>query len=144
VLRLERKSAEIFTTLCIATIDPALDRVRMHVVGHPPPLLIRDGVIEVVPGTPSGPPLGIFQNVEWSELDVPLGGDWSILLYTDGLIEATVGGGPDLLGTEGLLNLVREQGGVHLDRLIERVIELNRDALSDDLATVLISRSEKR
>ncbi|WP_371783044.1 PP2C family protein-serine/threonine phosphatase [Streptosporangium subroseum] len=144
LLRLERKSAEIFTTLCIATIDPALDRVRMHVVGHPPPLLIRDGVIEVVPGTPSGPPLGIFQNVEWSELDVPLGGDWSILLYTDGLIEATVGGGPDLLGTEGLLNLVREQGGVHLDRLIEKVIELNRDALSDDLATVLISRSEKR
>jgi serine phosphatase RsbU (regulator of sigma subunit) len=144
LLRLERKSAEIFTTLCIATIDPALDRVRMHVVGHPPPLLIRDGVIEVVPGTPSGPPLGIFQNVEWSELDVPLGGDWSILLYTDGLIEATVGGGPDLLGTEGLLNLVREQGGIQLDRLIERVIELNRDALSDDLATVLISRNGKR
>jgi serine phosphatase RsbU (regulator of sigma subunit) len=143
VLRLERKSAEIFTTLCIATIDPTLDRVLMHVVGHPPPLLIRAGVIEVVPGTPSGPPLGIFQNVEWSELEVPLGDDWSILLYTDGLIEATVGGGPDLLGTEGLLNLVREQGGVHLDRLIERVIELNRDALSDDLATVLISRSEK-
>ncbi|AWS46732.1 PP2C family protein-serine/threonine phosphatase [Streptosporangium sp. 'caverna'] len=144
LLRLERKSAEIFTTLCIATIDPALDRVRMHVVGHPPPLLIRDGVIEVVPGTPSGPPLGIFQNVEWSELDVPLGGDWSILLYTDGLIEATVGGGPDLLGTEGLLNLVHEQGGIHLDRLIEKVIELNRDALSDDLATVLISRNGKR
>ncbi|SNT56368.1 Serine phosphatase RsbU, regulator of sigma subunit [Streptosporangium subroseum] len=144
VLRLERKSAEIFTTLCIATIDPALDHVRMHVVGHPPPLLIRDGVIEVVPGTPSGPPLGIFQNVEWSELDVPLGGDWSILLYTDGLIEATVGGGPDLLGTEGLLNLVHEQGGIHLDRLIEKVIELNRDALSDDLATVLISRNGKR
>ncbi|MDP9849038.1 PP2C family protein-serine/threonine phosphatase [Streptosporangium lutulentum] len=144
VLRLERKSAEIFTTLCIATIDPALDHVRMHVVGHPPPLLIRDGVIEVVPGTPSGPPLGIFQDVEWLELEVPLGGEWSILLYTDGLIEATVGGGPDLLGTEGLLNLVREQGGIQLDRLIERVIELNRDALSDDLATVLISRSERR
>ena len=91
----------------------------MHVVGHPPPLLIRDGVIEVVAGTPSGPPLGIFQDVEWSELDVPLGDDWSMLLYTDGLIEATVGGGPDLLGTEGLLNLVREQGGIHLDRLID-------------------------
>ncbi|MFI6508556.1 PP2C family protein-serine/threonine phosphatase [Streptosporangium sp. NPDC050855] len=144
VLRLERKSAEIFTTLCIVTIDPALDHARMHVVGHPPPLLIRDGEIGVVPGTPSGPPLGIFQGIEWSAIDVPLGQDWSLLLYTDGLIEATVGGGPDLLGTEGLLRLVQEEGGIELDRLIQRVIELNRDALSDDLATVLISRSTRR
>lgn len=144
VLRLERKSAEIFTTLCIVAIDPTLSHARMHVVGHPPPLLIRDGVIGVVPGTPSGPPLGIFQDVRWSQIDVPLGDDWSLLLYTDGLIEATVGGGPDLLGTEGLLRLVEEHGGIELDRLIERVIELNRDALSDDLATVLISRNGKR
>ncbi|MER6829871.1 SpoIIE family protein phosphatase [Streptosporangium sp. NPDC000563] len=143
VLRLERKSAEIFTTLCIVTIDPTLSTARMHVVGHPPPLLIRDGEIGVVPGTPSGPPLGIFQGIEWSEIDVELGDDWSLLLYTDGLIEATVGGGPDLLGTEGLLRLVQEQGGIELDRLIERVVELNRDALSDDLATVLISRNGK-
>ncbi|MBB2913471.1 serine phosphatase RsbU (regulator of sigma subunit) [Streptosporangium becharense] len=143
VLRLERKSAEIFTTLCIATIDPALDVARMHVVGHPPPLLIRDGELGVVPGTPSGPPLGIFKGVEWSEIEVPLGDDWSLLLYTDGLIEATVGGGPDLLGTEGLLRIIQEQGGINLDRLIERVTELNRDALSDDLATVLISRRER-
>ncbi|MEV4095181.1 PP2C family protein-serine/threonine phosphatase [Streptosporangium saharense] len=142
VLRLERKSAEIFTTLCIATIDPTLSRARMHVVGHPPPLLIRDGAIGVVPGTPSGPPLGIFKDVVWSEIEVTLGDDWSLLFYTDGLIEATVGGGPDLLGTEGLLALVHEHGGIHLDRLIDRVIELNGDSLSDDLATVLISRDD--
>ncbi|MFC4058334.1 PP2C family protein-serine/threonine phosphatase [Planomonospora corallina] len=139
VLRLERKSAEIFTTLCTMTVDPSLSHARLHVVGHPPPVLIRDGAVEVVPGTPSGPPLGIFPDVDWTPIDVPLGRRWSVLLYTDGLIEATVGGGPDLLGTEGLLRLVGEQGGVHLDRLIERVIELNEEALNDDLATVLIS-----
>ncbi|GIH91466.1 PP2C family protein-serine/threonine phosphatase [Planobispora siamensis] len=143
VLRVERKSGEIFTTLCTMTVDPGLQSARMHVVGHPPPLLIRDGVIDVVPGTPSGPPLGIFPNIDWTPIDVPLGDRWSVLLYTDGLIEATVGGGPDLLGTEGLQRLVREQGGVNLDRLIERVVELNGDSLSDDLATVLISRGSR-
>ncbi|GIH98964.1 PP2C family protein-serine/threonine phosphatase [Planobispora takensis] len=143
VLRVERKSGEIFTTLCTMTVDPGLRSARMHVVGHPPPLLIRDGVIDVVPGTPSGPPLGIFPNIDWTPIDVPLGDRWSVLLYTDGLIEATVGGGPDLLGTEGLQRLVREQGGVNLDRLIERVVELNGDSLSDDLATVLISRGSR-
>ncbi|GGS65635.1 hypothetical protein GCM10010156_25710 [Planobispora rosea] len=144
VLRVERKSSEIFTTLCTMTVEPGLRHARMHVVGHPPPLLIRDGAIEVTPGTPSGPPLGIFQGVEWSPIDVPLGDEWSVLLYTDGLIEATVGGGPDLLGTEGLERLVREQGGIHLDRLIERVIELNEDPLNDDLAAVHISRNGRR
>ncbi|GHE29387.1 hypothetical protein GCM10017673_34900 [Streptosporangium violaceochromogenes] len=143
VLRLERKSSEIFTTLCVATIDATLGHARMHVVGHPPPLLIRDGESGVVPGTPSGPPLGIFRDVTWSEIAVSLGDDWSLLFYTDGLIEATVGGGPDLLGTEGLLALVREHGGVHLDRLIDRVIELNGDSLSDDLAVVHLSRVKR-
>ncbi|WP_449061385.1 PP2C family protein-serine/threonine phosphatase [Planomonospora algeriensis] len=143
VLRLERKSAEIFTTLCTMTVSPSLDRARLHVVGHPPPVLIRDGVVEVTPGTPSGPPLGIFPDVDWTPIDVPLGTEWSVLLYTDGLIEATVGGGPDLLGTEGLLRLIADQGGIHLDRLIERVIELNEEALTDDLATVLIAKDPR-
>ncbi|MBG0833486.1 SpoIIE family protein phosphatase [Planomonospora sp. ID67723] len=144
VLRLERKSAEIFTTLCTMAVDPRLHRAQMHVVGHPPPLLLRNGVVEVVPGTPSGPPLGIFQDVDWTPIDVPLGEEWSVLLYTDGLIEATVGGGPDLLGTEGLQRLVREHGEINLDWLIERVIELNEDPLNDDLAAVLISRGASR
>ncbi|GIH77358.1 PP2C family protein-serine/threonine phosphatase [Planobispora longispora] len=144
VLRVERKSSEIFTTLCTMTVEPGLRNARMHVVGHPPPLLIRDGAVEVTQGTPSGPPLGIFQGVEWSPIDVPLGDEWSVLLYTDGLIEATIGGGPDLLGTEGLERLVREQGGIDLDRLIERVIELNEDPLNDDLAAVHISRGGGR
>ncbi|MEU7896621.1 SpoIIE family protein phosphatase [Nonomuraea sp. NPDC049152] len=140
VLRHERKSPEIFTTLCTATIEPGLRHARMHLVGHPPPVLIRGGELDVVRGGPSGPPLGIFPEMEWKAIDVPLGDEWSLLLYTDGLIEATVGGGPDLLGTEGLLSIIDEQGGIDLDRLIERVTELNSEALGDDLAAVLVTR----
>ncbi|WP_245647074.1 PP2C family protein-serine/threonine phosphatase [Microtetraspora niveoalba] len=140
VLRLERKLPEIFTTLCLATVAPDLRRARLHVAGHPPPLLLRGGEIEVVPGTPSGPPLGIFPEQEWTAIDVDLGDAWSMLLYTDGLIEATVGGGPDLLGTEGLIRIIDEHGGIDLDRIVGRVIELNQDTLSDDLAAVLLTR----
>ncbi|GII53022.1 hypothetical protein Pth03_14110 [Planotetraspora thailandica] len=136
LLRNERKSPEIFTTLCTATIDPGLSRARLHVVGHPSPLVIRDGSVDVVTEMPSGPPLGIFDDVEWAPIDLELGDDWSLLLYTDGLIEAAVGAEHDLLGTEGLADLVREQGGVDLDRIIAEV----GDALSDDVAAVLVSR----
>ena len=143
VLRNERKSPEIFTTMCTMTIDPDLRRASLHVVGHPPPLFLRDGLhgaLDVVPGAPSGPPLGIFTDVTWSTIELDLGDDWSMLLYTDGLIEATVAGGPDLLGTEGLIHLIREQGEIDLDRIITAVQAMHRDALSDDLAAVLVGR----
>lgn len=133
LLRVERKAPEIFTTLCTATFSPGLRQVRMQVVGHPPPVVVRDGVVEAVQGAPSGPPLGIFTDAEWSTIDLQLGDDWSLLFYTDGLIEATVDGAE--LGTEGLVDLVREHGSIELDRLIGHV-----DALSDDLAAVLVRR----
>ncbi|GII85952.1 hypothetical protein Ssi03_39420 [Sphaerisporangium siamense] len=144
VLRNERKSPEIFTTLCTVTIEPGLRHADLHVVGHPPPLFLRgdihQGILDVVPDAPSGPPLGIFRDIEWATIRLPLGDDWALLLYTDGLIEATVGGGPDLLGTEGLMSLIREQGEIDLDRLITAVQDMHRDELSDDLAAVLIGR----
>ncbi|MBP2707096.1 fused response regulator/phosphatase [Microbispora sp. RL4-1S] len=136
VLRHERKSPEIFTTLCIATIAPDLAGARMHVVGHPPPLLLRDGGIDVVTDMPSGPPLGIFPDVEWTPLDLDLGESWSLLLYTDGLIEATVGDSRDLLGTDGLLQLIRDHARIDLDRIISSL----GDAVHDDVAAVLVSR----
>ncbi|MFI9845642.1 SpoIIE family protein phosphatase [Nonomuraea sp. NPDC051941] len=138
VLRAERNTPEIFTTLCMATISPDLRHARMRVVGHPPPVLVRDGAVQVVDGAPSGPPLGIFSDAEWSVIDVPLGDEWSMMLYTDGLIEAVVGEGQELLGVEGLLDLVREHGAIDLDRLIKHV-----GTLSDDLAVVLVRRRRR-
>jgi serine phosphatase RsbU (regulator of sigma subunit) len=135
LLRAERKAPEIFTTLCMATIAPDLSRAKMRVVGHPPPLLVRAGAVGLLDGTPSGPPLGIFPDAEWNVIDVTLGDDWSMLIYTDGLIEAVVGDGNELLGIDGLLALVRAHGTVDVDRLITHV-----GTLSDDLAMVLVRR----
>ncbi|MEO3872613.1 fused response regulator/phosphatase [Nonomuraea sp. B12E4] len=135
LLRAERQAPEIFTTLCMATLTPDLCHARMRVVGHPPPVLVRGGVVEVVDGAPSGPPLGIFPDAEWRVIDVPLGEEWSMMLYTDGLIEAAVGDSDRLLGVDGLLDLVREHGTIDLDRLIARA-----GTLSDDLAVVLVRR----
>lgn len=138
LLRHERKSPEIFTTMCTAAIAPDLTTARLHVIGHPPPLLLRDGELGVVTETPSGPPLGIFPGIEWTSIDVTLGDRWSLLLYTDGLIEATVGENRDLLGTEGLANLIRAADGIDLDRIIASL----DGAMHDDVAAVLVSRGD--
>ncbi|MEV0149506.1 MULTISPECIES: fused response regulator/phosphatase [unclassified Nonomuraea] len=135
LLRAERKAPEIFTTLCMATITPDLRHARMRVVGHPPPLLVRDGAVDVVDGTPSGPPLGIFTDAEWKVIDVPLGEEWAIMMYTDGLIEAAAGEDGLPLGVEGLVELVREHGSIDLDRLVRHV-----GTPDDDLAMVLLRK----
>ncbi|GGT17614.1 PP2C family protein-serine/threonine phosphatase [Nonomuraea spiralis] len=135
LLRAERKAPEIFTTLCTATLTPDLRHARLRVVGHPPPVLVRDGVPTVVADAPSGPPLGIFADAEWTVIDVPLGEEWSMMFYTDGLIEAAVGEQKGQLGVDGLVGLVREHGVIDLDRLIRHA-----GRLSDDLAVVLVSR----
>ncbi|WP_063813877.1 PP2C family protein-serine/threonine phosphatase [Herbidospora daliensis] len=140
VLRLERGSPEIFTTLVTATISPGLDSARLYVVGHPPPVVILGDDVDVVTEIPSGPPIGIFPEMNWTPVDITLDAPWTLLFFTDGLIEATVGDGRDLLGTEGLIRLVREQGGVFLDQLIEQVKTMHADALTDDLAAVALSR----
>ena len=135
LLRAERKAPEIFTTLCMTTIAPDLGSAQMRVVGHPPPVLVRDGHVQLVESAPSGPPLGIFPDAQWRVLDVPLGERWSMMLYTDGLIEAAVGG--EMLGVDGLVDLVRLHGTIDIDRLIGDVGTLN-----DDLAAVVVGRGE--
>ena len=84
-----------------------------------------------------------------------LDGSWSVLLYTDGLIEGRIGKGSERLGSEGLMELIRSAlraapegngeaaGGTPadarlLDRVIEHVRELNGGDLDDDLAILAL------
>jgi serine phosphatase RsbU (regulator of sigma subunit) len=127
--------------------------------GHLPPLLVaRDGVVELQ--TPTSPPLGLGSVREWPGTQVRLDGSWSVLLYTDGLIEGRIGQGSERLGSEGLMDLIRDAlrssptgaahggsapvGGSLLDQVIEQVRELNGGDLDDDLAILALGYSPGR
>ena len=192
VLGHERRSEEIFTTLCMVTIAPSQRTARMHLAGHPPPLLFRENLpprdaesangpagaggasgaggpagagglggpggsdgsaaergFEVValPDYAHGPALGLMPDgAEWPTTEIDLGESWSLMLYTDGLVEGRVGEGPERLGTEGLVRLARQSraagatGRALIDSLVTRVEDLNGGALTDDVAVLLLSR----
>ncbi|WP_018655743.1 PP2C family protein-serine/threonine phosphatase [Actinomadura flavalba] len=154
VLGHERRSEEIFTTLCMVTIAPSRRTARLHSAGHPAPLLFRedgDGAhVSALPDYAHGPALGLLPGAEWPATEVELGGAWSLMLYTDGLIEGRVGDGAERLGTEGLVGLAeiarrRGSGGRALiDALVAEVEELNGDALADDLAVLLLTHKPGR
>ncbi|MBO2454593.1 SpoIIE family protein phosphatase [Actinomadura barringtoniae] len=152
VLGHERRSEEIFTTLCMITIAPSGRTARMHLAGHPAPLLFRgdgEGGREVMalPEYAHGPALGLVPGAEWPTTEIDLGESWALMLYTDGLIEGRIGEGSARLGTDGLVRLARKarergaSGRALIDALVTDVEELNGGALTDDLAVLLLSRS---
>jgi serine phosphatase RsbU (regulator of sigma subunit) len=117
--------------------------------GHLPPLLLSGGRVAELPVPPAAP-LGLSEAPDWPGTPVRLDGSWSVLLYTDGLIEGRIGKGSERLGSEGLMDLIGDalgrDSGQPDDELVEEVIgrvrELNGGDLDDDLAVLVLSLPE--
>ncbi|MET8407618.1 SpoIIE family protein phosphatase [Streptomyces sp. NPDC005195] len=147
VLEHERESDEIFATLCTVDIAPDGRRAGLCLAGHPSPLIARPGrPAELLPYENGGPALGLLPGARWPRQQVELGGEWSLMLYTDGLIEGRIGEGNQRLGQDGMVNMVRRQlaegleGEQLLRAAVSEVRELNGGELTDDVAVLLLDR----
>jgi serine phosphatase RsbU (regulator of sigma subunit) len=143
----ERQDDTMFATMCMVSVHPDRTSGWVRMAGHLPPLLLsRDGVAEF-PTRPAAP-LGLSEVRDWPGTQIRLDGSWSILLFTDGLIEGRIGQGSERLGSEGLMDLLRQvpsipgkPGEELLDQVIDRVRELNGGDLDDDLAVLALGFS---
>ncbi|NIY67173.1 PP2C family protein-serine/threonine phosphatase [Streptomyces malaysiensis] len=147
VLENERADDEIFATLCTVDIAPDGRRAGVCLAGHPSPLAIRPSMApRLLPTDENGPALGLLPNARWPRREVELGGAWSLMMYTDGLIEGRVGSGVQRLGQEGMVEIVARQvaegrrGEELLDATVTEVRALNGGELTDDLAVLLLDR----
>ncbi|MEU2156570.1 fused response regulator/phosphatase [Streptomyces sp. NPDC019396] len=148
VLEHERESEEIFATLCTVDIAPDGRRAGLCLAGHPSPLIARRGqAARLLPYENGGPALGLLPNARWPRRQVELGGAWSLMMYTDGLIEGRTSPGGDRLGQEGMVEMVNRgldaglRGEALLDATVTEVRELNGGDLTDDLAVLLLDRT---
>jgi serine phosphatase RsbU (regulator of sigma subunit) len=152
VLEHERHEDRLFTTLCMVSVAPDRAHARLHLAGHPPPLLLAAGRVTEL-AAPVSPPPGIAHVEDWPVTEAPLGESWTLLMYTDGLIEGRIGAGPERLGSDGLTRIIEEH--LHttrptgpqerrarderlLDTLVEQVRGLNGGDLDDDLAVLTL------
>ncbi|MGW6397390.1 PP2C family protein-serine/threonine phosphatase [Streptomyces sp. NPDC055134] len=162
VLEHERADDEIFATLCTVDISPDGRRAGLCLAGHPSPLISRPTYSRVpgsarVPGTPTaellpyednGPALGLLPRARWPRRQVELGPTWSLMLYTDGLIEGRVGDGKQRLGQDGMVDMVRRRlaeglrGEELIDATVNEARDLNGGDLTDDVAVVLLDRGK--
>ena len=149
----ERHKDALFATLCMVSIAPDRTHARVHLAGHPPPLRIAGDQVELL-SAPVCPPLGVGDEVDWPGNDVLLGDRWSVLMYTDGLIEGRVNDTSERLGIERLIDIITSFLHITpdssaasprderlLDLVIDRVRELNGGDLDDDLAVLALGAS---
>ncbi len=149
MLPYERHAPDIFATLSVLTVHPERDRVTVRLAGHPPPILLNGDSVRALEVEASSPPLGLFDRPARPGVEVELGSTWSLLMYTDGLVEGRIGAGSERLGDERLVELVtrhvserpgwRAEGHALLADLIAEVERLNGEPLTDDLAVMLLS-----
>jgi serine phosphatase RsbU (regulator of sigma subunit) len=144
----ERHQPGLFATLCTVSVSPDRTKARLFLAGHPPPLLITSADIRPLPA-PIHTPIGIGDSKNWPSGEIQLGDAWTLLMFTDGLIEGRVGAGNQRLETEGLISLVERLRATTssderlLDALIDQVQRLNGGDLTDDLAVLALSRHGK-
>ena len=113
-------------------------------------LITADAVREL--DAPISLPPGITSGSLWPSAPVELGQDWSVLLYTDGLVEGKTGTGAERLGSDGLIKLIEKERAQDpadrlplrqanerlVDALISQARELNGGDLDDDLAVLVL------
>jgi len=131
----------ILTTVVLAVFEPATGNLRYTNAGHPPPLLVGpDGAARYLEDVPA-PPMGVMEAPSYGQRTLQLEPGWTLLLYTDGLIERP---------TEVLdigLDRLRDaadaaNAGADVDALCEHVIGtlVGADAATVDDVTMIALR----
>lgn len=143
VLTRERQDDETFATACLAWIDLRHGELSLLNVGHPLPLLLGDHVVSLE--APVVPPLG--------SLDVPVRGpthiglptEWSLVFYTDGLIEGRSSpGSSERFGEERLVETFERLARHPLDAaclkdVVAAVESASGEPFNDDVTLVVVS-----
>jgi serine phosphatase RsbU (regulator of sigma subunit) len=132
---------EFFATVCSVVIDPGLNQATIALAGHPPPILTRAGA-PIPFDAPTGMPLGVSDLATWTPARIALQRPFSLLLYTDGVIEGRAAPrARERFGDTRLGDLVRSspaKGRELLEQILREASEAHGGPLPDDAALLLL------
>src|SRR5205823_13046008 len=138
-------AAAKFITMAYLVVDGTTGEVACACAGHPPPRLVGvDGSVRPLAAT--GLALGIEPGQRYDEARALLGEGESVVLFTDGVVEARRG--RELYGTERLDKSLARGAGLSAEELALAVVSDCRSfaggELGDDCAVVVIKRRYPR
>jgi phosphoserine phosphatase RsbU/P len=127
-------------TMLYATLDIACGRLQLANAGHNYPVLINGRVAEV---EVTGLPLCVDSESDYEEIDTHIAPGETVVLYTDGVVEA-VNDGEELYGYERLERLLEEHERLRPRSLLAALLQEQRawsnGQQSDDVTVVIIRR----
>ena len=127
------------TAACVA-IDLAAQTLTYAGAGHPPSLLLRSRSADVLELAQNGLFIGPFPRATYANISVPFERGDKLLLYTDGIIEATVSDG-EQFGRERLSRLLLDAQTMAPEDFLDRLFtHIATPAQEDDLTVVLATR----
>jgi len=138
-LLLAQTFSDQFITVLLAIVDIAHGTIVISSAGHPP--LVVCGQNARFLETPHGVPLAAMRSDSpYREAEHILLPGETVVLYTDGLIEARRG--TELFGEQRLLETVSRQNCVHVQQMVDALVsaatEHARGHLADDLAVIAV------
>ncbi|HEX6179214.1 MAG TPA: PP2C family protein-serine/threonine phosphatase [Thermoanaerobaculia bacterium] len=128
-----------FVALSLVRYEPPTGRLFVANAGLPDPYVVRrDG--DVVAVEVPGPrlPLGLRKSVAYEKREISLEKGEALMMFSDGLPEATIAGG-EQIGYDGLLRIVRDSGA-RIDDILARVHAVEAGPREDDQTVVMIER----
>jgi len=130
-----------FVTLFYGVLDAGQQNLRYTNAGHLPPIVTcTDGTVVRLEN--SGALLGVFPEWTYHDSTVRLGAGDTLLLFTDGITEASCDQGEEF-GESRLVSTMLEQprssAGDLQKRVLQHVKEFCNSRLSDDATLVVIS-----
>ncbi len=132
---LDGRLSDDFATVIAAIHDPVEGTLTYASAGHPPPIVVGPSRHRPVTVS-SSPPIGVGFSTGQRQTVLPMPEGTSVMIYSDGLLEARVDGVP--LGPEKLATWLAELGpGATARALLDRVVT-RADRVPDDLAAVLL------
>lgn len=126
-------------TMIYMQLDPHLGTLQIANAGHTYPFIVADGISEL---EISGLPLGVFDESEYDEIEVVIEPGTSILLYTDGVTEAT-NTAEEMFGEAHLLELLASHASLKpsaMQRMLLREVRSWSPVQDDDITMVLLRR----
>lgn len=126
-----------FVTAAYVYLDAQANEFRYSAAGHPPMLLLRNGKVTEI--TENGLMLAAFDFASYSTIAHPLQPRDRLLLYTDGIVEATNSAG-EFFGQERLSDLLRNTTALGARETADKIVHSVQkwSASQDDDLTVLI------
>jgi serine phosphatase RsbU (regulator of sigma subunit) len=131
-----------FATMIYLEIEPDSGSVRLMNAGHMPPICVKGNKLETL--EPVAPPLGVIPGASYTEQQVELGRGDTLVVYSDGLTEATNANG-DFFGEQRLIGLLEELRDSHPSAICTRLLSevegfIGEERYSDDLSLVILRR----